>query len=77
LSDNGVFEFTSNPPEALILDAKVVEIGRTASGRPVKISRPPGNYLRFDYGWQLLDSGLNPNGQHSRGHIGVVAAYWV
>ena len=31
--------------------------------------------LRFDYGWQLLDSGLNPNGQHSRGHIGVVATY--
>jgi len=31
--------------------------------------------LRFDYGWQLLDSGLNPERQHSRAHLGLVATY--
>ena len=31
--------------------------------------------LRFDYGWQLQNSGLGPPGQHSRAHIGVVATY--
>ncbi len=31
--------------------------------------------LRFDYGWQLLNSGLDTTGQHSRGHVGVVATY--
>jgi hemolysin activation/secretion protein len=31
--------------------------------------------LRFDYGWQLHDSGLSPVRQHSRAHLGVVATY--
>ena len=31
--------------------------------------------LRFDYGWQLVTTGLGPKGQDSRGHIGVVATY--
>jgi hemolysin activation/secretion protein len=32
--------------------------------------------LRFDYGWQLLNTGLNSvPGQHSRAHLGVVATY--
>ena len=31
--------------------------------------------LRFDYGWQLLTSGLGPEGQHSRAHLGLVATY--
>ena len=31
--------------------------------------------LRFDYGWQLHDSGLSPVRQNSRAHLGVVATY--
>jgi len=31
--------------------------------------------LRFDYGWQLIHTGLGPPGQNSRAHLGVVATY--
>ncbi len=31
--------------------------------------------LRFDYGWQLTDSGQSPTGDNSRGHIGAVLSY--
>jgi len=31
--------------------------------------------LRFDYGWQLHDSGLSPVQQNSRAHLGVVVTY--
>lgn len=31
--------------------------------------------LRFDYGWQLHDSGLSPVRQHSRAHLGLTVTY--
>ena len=30
--------------------------------------------LRFDYGFQMIDTGLG-NGEHSRAHVGVVVSY--
>jgi hypothetical protein len=44
VSDNGVFELSSDPPAALILDSKGIEVGRTSSGQALKLSRVPGNY---------------------------------
>ena len=44
VSDNGVFEFTADPVDALIVDDKGKEVGRTAADRPLKISRTPGTY---------------------------------
>ena len=43
VSDNGLFELTSDPAGAVILE-KGVEVGRTSIGQPLKLSRVPGNY---------------------------------
>jgi len=44
VSNNGLFELTSDPPAAVILDSKGVEVGRTSSGQPFRLSRSPGSY---------------------------------
>jgi len=44
LTTNGVFEFSSDPATATILDSTGKELGRTAPGTPLKLSMAPGNY---------------------------------
>jgi hypothetical protein len=44
VSDNGLFQFTSDPADALILDGQGKELGRTKSGEPLSVNLPPGSY---------------------------------
>ncbi|MCC7518773.1 MAG: ShlB/FhaC/HecB family hemolysin secretion/activation protein [Verrucomicrobiae bacterium] len=45
-----------------------------SAGPGVRYAIAPWLSVRFDYGWQLYDTGLNPR-YNSRGHLGVVIAY--
>ncbi|NUN93766.1 MAG: ShlB/FhaC/HecB family hemolysin secretion/activation protein [Verrucomicrobiae bacterium] len=49
-----------------------VQLAGTGPGLRYTIS--PWLSVRFDYGWQLYDTGLNPR-YNSRGHLGVIIAY--
>ncbi len=53
-----------------------IEMWGTGVGFRYTIS--PFVSIRFDYGWQLLDSGVNllfRSGNASRGHLGVTVSY--
>lgn len=43
-TSNGVFELTSDPPNARIFDATGKELGRTEAGKPVMVPSLPGTY---------------------------------
>lgn len=45
VSNNGLFEFTSDPPDAVILDGKGTVLGQTHSGQALRQTRVPGNYV--------------------------------
>lgn len=56
------------------LPAERREVDLASIGLGLRYNISPWLSLRFDYGWQLTDSGLNDR-FNSRGHVGVTVSY--
>ncbi len=58
----------------ILLPGEDPHIQLAGAGPGLRYSISPWFTLRFDYGWQLYDTGLNTR-YNSRAHIGIVLAY--
>lgn len=69
----GFFDYGTTENHTLLL-GEDPHIQLASIGPGIRYSISPYLSLRFDYGWQLYNTGLNSR-NNSRGHLGIVLAY--
>lgn len=58
----------------ILLPGEDPHVQLASVGPGLRYAISPWLSVRFDYGWQLYDTALNPR-YNSRGHLGVIIAY--
>ena len=69
----GFFDF-GVAENRILLPGEDPHVQLASVGPGMRYAISPFLSVRFDYGWQLYDTGLNPR-YNSRGHLGVIIAY--